>query len=269
VDESPRQVLDRLGIRPRKSLGQHFLVDPRVASRHVDHAKIGRSDTVLEIGPGLGVLTRLLAERSRHVVAIEADRRFAAYLRESVPDVEVIEGDALKIEWPRFDIMASNLPYQISSPLTFRLLDQPFLRAVLMYQWEFAKRMIAKAATADYSRLSVGVYRRSACEILERVPRNAFHPQPRVDSALVRLEPRASPFPIADPTRYDAVVDVLFQHRRKTVENGLRLGWRALATSRESLEAVLPDVPFRMRRVEELSPEEIGRIADAVRMAKG
>ena len=269
MDESPRQVLDRLGIRPRKSLGQHFLVDPRVASRHVDHAKIGRSDTVLEIGPGLGVLTRLLAERSRHVVAIEADRRFAAYLRESVPDVEVIEGDALKIEWPRFDIMASNLPYQISSPLTFRLLDQPFLRAVLMYQWEFAKRMIAKAATADYSRLSVGVYRRSASEILERVPRNAFHPQPRVDSALVRLEPRASPFPIADPTRYDAVVDVLFQHRRKTVENGLRLGWRALATSRESLEAVLPDVPFRMRRVEELSPEEIGRIADAVRMAKG
>src|SRR5207249_2594621 len=97
---------------------------------------------------------------------------------------------ALAIEWPRFDVMASNLPYQISSPLTFRLLREPFRRAVLMYQWEFARRMIAKPATADYSRLSVGVFRRAACEILERVPRNAFHPQPRVDSALVRLARR-------------------------------------------------------------------------------
>jgi len=269
VDEAPRRVLDRLGIRPRKRLGQHFLVDSRVARRHVGHAAIGSTDTVLEIGPGLGVLTRLLAERARHVVAIEADRRFAAYLRESLPDVEVIEGDAVSIEWPRFDVMASNLPYQISSPLTFRLLGEPFRRAVLMYQWEFARRMIAQPATSDYSRLSVGVSTRAACEILERVPRNAFHPQPRVDSALVRLEPRPAPFPIGDPDRYDAVVDVLFKHRRKTVENGLRLGWKSLAASPEALEAVLPTVPFRTRRVEELSPEEIGRIADAVRMAKG
>src|SRR3989475_2424366 len=109
--------------------------------------------------------------------------------------------------------MASNLPYQISSPLTFRLLDEPFRRAVLMYQWEFARRMIAKPATADYSRLSVGVYRRSACEILERVPRNAFHPQPRVDSALVRLQPRPPPFPILAPERYHADLHPPLPHR--------------------------------------------------------
>jgi len=167
-----------VGNPPEEAPWSAFLVDSRVALRHVDHAKIGPTDTVLEIGPGLGVLTRLLAGRARHVVAIEADRRFAAYLRESLPRVEVIEGDALTIEWPRFDVIASNLPYQISSPLTFRLLNEPFRRAVLMYQWEFARRMIAKPATADYSRLSVGVYRRSACEILERVPRNAFYPSP-------------------------------------------------------------------------------------------
>src|SRR5881397_3845076 len=93
-------------------------------------------------------------------------------------------------------------------------------------------------------------------------------------SAPRRLRARAArtapaPFPIADPDRYDAVVDVLFKHRRKTVENGLRLGWKAIAESPEALEAVLPTVPFRTRRVEALSPEEIGRIADAVRMAKG
>ncbi|MCI4371290.1 MAG: 16S rRNA (adenine(1518)-N(6)/adenine(1519)-N(6))-dimethyltransferase RsmA [Thermoplasmata archaeon] len=269
MDADPRRVLSRLGIRPRKGLGQHFLVDPRVASRHVDHTRIGSSDVVLEIGPGLGVLTARLLERAKHVVAIEADRGFAAYLRKNLPDLDVIEGDALKVEWPPFDVMASNLPYQISSPLTFKLLDQSFERAVLMYQWEFARRMIAQPGTADYSRLSVGVYRRSACTILERVPRNAFHPQPRVDSALVGIEPRPSPFPVADPGRYEAVVEALFVHRRKTVENGLRLGWKRLAPSADALEAVLPSVPFRTRRVGELTPEEIGQIADAVGFAKG
>ena len=269
MDEDPRRVLARIGVRPSKGLGQHFLVDARVATRHVAHAKIRPSDVVLEIGPGLGVLTRRLAERAKRVVAIEADRRFATYLKNVLPEVEVILGDALKAEWPRFDVMASNLPYQISSPLTFKLLDYPFDRAVLMYQWEFARRMIAKHGTADYSRLTVGVYRRAACELLERVPRNAFYPQPRVDSALVRLERRPPPFAVRDPARYDAVVDALFAHRRKTVENGLRLGWAAFAPSPDALEGLLPVVPFRARRVEELSPEEIGRIADAMEMAKG
>src|SRR5213596_1765326 len=230
-------------------MGQHFLIDARVAARQVAHAQIRPSEVVLEIGPGLGVLTRLLAERAKRVVAIA--------------------GDALKVEWPPFDVMASNLPYQISSPLTFRLLEHAFDRAILMYQWEFARRMRAKPGTADYSRLTVGVYRRAACEILERVPRNAFHPQPKVDSAIVSLVPRPAPFPVSDPDRFDAVVDALFAHRRKTVENGLRLGWQLFAPSREALEAVLPHIPDRTRRVGELSPEDIARIADALRMAKG
>jgi 16S rRNA (adenine1518-N6/adenine1519-N6)-dimethyltransferase len=269
VDEDPRLTLRRMGVRPRKGMGQHFLVDPRVADRHLEHASIASTDVVLEIGPGLGVLTRRLAERAKRVVAIEADARFAGYLGETLPEVEVIRGDALKVPWPRFDVMASNLPYQISSPVTFKLLDQPFDRAILMYQWEFARRMIGKPGTPDYSRLTVGVYRRAACDILERVPRNAFHPQPRIDSALVSLEPRPPPFPLARPDRFDAVVDALFAHRRKTVENGLRLAWRDLAESREALEAALPKVPHRTRRVEDLSPEEIARIAEAVPMPKG
>src|SRR5437867_8888154 len=196
VDGDPREVLADLGVRPRRRMGQHFLIDARVAARQVAHAQIRPSDVVLEIGPGLGVLTRLLAERAKRVIAIESDRRFAPYLRRRLPQVEVIQGDALRVDWPRFDVMTSNLPYQISSPLTFRLLDHAFDRAVLMYQWEFARRMRASPGTADYSRLTVGVYRRAACEILERVPRNAFYPQPRVDSALVSLVPRPAPFPL-------------------------------------------------------------------------
>lgn len=267
--ESPRRILAELGVRPRKGLGQHFLVDSRVAARHIAYAQVGPSDVVLEIGPGLGVLTRELVVRARRVIAIEADRRLAARLRRSIPEAEVMEGDALKVEWPPFDVMASNLPYRISSPLTFRLLGASFDRAVLMYQWEFARRMVAKPGGPDYSRLSVGVYRRASCEILERVPPNAFHPQPRVDSALVRLEPRPSPFPLPDPAAFDAVVDALFEHRRKTVENGLRLAWASLAPSREALEALLPGLPFRSRRVEELTPEEIGQIASWLHRPKG
>src|SRR5437660_6052099 len=120
VDDDPREVLADLGVRPRRRMGQHFLIDARVAARQVAHAQIRRSDVVLEIGPGLGVLTRLLAEQAKRVVAIEADRRFAEYLRRSLPDVEVISGDALKVDWPPFDVMASNLPYQLSSPLAVR-----------------------------------------------------------------------------------------------------------------------------------------------------
>lgn len=262
--EDPRAVLTRLGVRPSKGRGQHFLVDARVAARQIEYAALRPSDTVLEIGPGLGVLTRALAQRAKHVVAIESDRRFAEYLRNAVPAAEIIHGDALKVDWPEFNVMVSNLPYQISSPLTFRLLGAPFDRAVLMYQREFARRMVAAPGTTDYSRLSVGVYVRSTCTILERVPRNAFHPQPKVDSALVRLEPRPAPFPMDDPDAFDAVASALFEHRRKTVENGLRLSWSSFAPTPEDLEVRLRDLPFRGRRVEVLRPEDLEVIARAL-----
>ena len=262
-------MLRELGVRPSKSRGQHFLMDTRVAARALTYADLRASDVVLEIGPGLGVLTHGLVDRVKRVVAIESDRRFAEYLRRSIPEADIVHGDALKVEWPDFDVMVSNLPYQISSPLTFRLLGTPFDRAVLMYQWEFAKRMVAAPGTPDYSRLSVGVYVRAACSILERVPRNAFRPEPKVNSALVRLEPRPSPFPMADPDVFDAVVTALFEHRRKTVENGLRLAWSSFAGSPEALEAALVDLPFRGRRVEELRPEDIERVAEGIIRAKG
>ncbi len=267
--EDPRAVLSRLGVRPSRSRGQHFLVDARVAARQLNHADLRPSDVVLEIGPGLGVLTRGLVARAKHVIAIESDRRFAVYLGRAVPEAEILHADALKAEWPPFDVMVSNLPYQISSPLTFRLLEVPFDRAILMYQWEFARRMIAAPGTPDYSRLSVGVYVRANCSILERVPRNAFHPQPKVDSALVRLMPRPSPFPLHDPGTFDAVVAALFEHRRKTVENGLRLAWSSFAESPEDMETRLVSLPFRGRRVEELRPEDLEILAEAILRAKG
>src|SRR3989442_3644371 len=181
--------LRRLGIRARRSMGQHFLIDERDARRQAEGASIQEGETVLEVGTGLGVLTRILGTGARRVIAIEKDRRLANALRALGGPIEVVQGDALKVEWPAFDVMVSNLPYRISSPITFRLLDLPFDRAVLMYQAEFADRLVARCGDPEYSRLSVKAYVRSQAEIVEHVPRSAFWAQPTVNSAIVILEP--------------------------------------------------------------------------------
>ena len=264
---SPSEVkrrLEALGVRATKALGQHFLVDERIAHRHVEFAGITANDVVLEIGPGLGVLTKRLLQRAANVVAVEADRRLASSLRELDGNLEVIQGDAVKVPLPAFDVVVSNLPYQISSPITFRLLDLPFRRAVLMYQEEFADRLVARRGDDGYSRLSVKAYVRARTEIIERVPRSAFWPPPKVDSAIVLLEPRAPPFAARSWTVYEAVVDASFQHRRKAIENALRLSWRRFAPTEDAFEALVSQAPHRRRRPEELTPEEFAELSDAL-----
>ncbi len=258
-----KSVLHGLGMRADKRLGQHFLIDERIARRQVEFAAIKEGETVLEIGPGLGVLTRLLA-RKGSVIAIEKDRRFCGYLQKELPKVRLIQGDALKVELPAFDVVVSNLPYQISSPVTFKLLKSRFDRAILMFQKEFAERIVAGREDQGYSRLSIQVYYRAAAEIVEAVPRSAFYPQPEVDSAIVSLRPRAPPFKVKNEALFVNLVDRLFQHRRKTIGNGLSLSWREFGASREEVRAAAEGTGWADRRVEELSPEEIGMLADAL-----
>ena len=261
--------LRRLGIRPSRGLGQHFLIDQRVARRQVDRAAISGDETVLEIGPGLGVLTGILASRTKRVIAIERDRRLAAALDRHGDRVEVLQGDALKIEWPKFDVMVSNLPYQISSPITFKLLGQRFDRAVLMFQREFAVRMVARPGTKDYSRLTVSVANRAGVEVLERVPRSAFHPQPRVDSAIVRLVPRDPTYRLKNQATFHATVDACFLHRRKTIGNALELEWRRFSDDREGWRETVMGLPFLDKRAGALSPEEFASLANEIAGAKG
>jgi 16S rRNA (adenine1518-N6/adenine1519-N6)-dimethyltransferase len=260
--------LSRLGIRASRGLGQHFLIDERVARRQVERAAIREDESVLEVGPGLGVLTRLLATRARRVIAIEKDRRLAEGLT-GIDHVEVVRGDALRVPWPEFDVMVSNLPYQISSPVTFRLLDVPFDRAVLMFQREFAERLVAEPGTKAYSRLTVNAAHRAGCEILERVPRSAFHPQPRVDSAVVRLVRRPPGYEVLDDETFHAVVDASFLHRRKTIRNALDLEWRRFADARAPWRESIESLPFLEARAEALSPEEFATLANRVVGAKG
>ncbi len=242
---------------PRKSKGQNFLIDGRVADRQVSHARIREGDTVLEVGPGYGVLTERLVGLSSDVKAIELEPELAAHIERLLGDrVDVIVGDALKLEWPRFDVFVSNLPYSVSTPIIFKLLEHDFRRAVVMVQREFAERMVATQGTLDYSRLSVNVYHRCHAEILETVPPSRFRPRPKVESAVVLLEPRPPPFEVEDTGLFKEVVDRCFQHRRKTIRSALRS------------HGLLPDdeagVPYLDERAETLSPEQLGELADAL-----
>lgn len=239
-----------------------------MAQRIVDHGALRGDEVVLEVGPGRGVLTRLLAARAAKVVAIEKDPRMVDHLEDAgLPDnVKLVLGDALKVDWPRFDKIVSNLPYGISSDVTFRLLDQSFELGVLTYQREFAQRMGAAPGTEHYGRLSVNAFVKAEVTPLEHIPPAAFRPMPRVASLAVRLVPRATPpFPIQDPVLFAAVVRAGFQHRRKTMRNALLDQSEDLGLEREALREAVPSIPHMEDRAEVLEPEAFEAVARALR----
>jgi len=255
-------------IRLYRRKGQYILMDEEVINRQIDHADLTKKETVLEIGSGLGALTFKLAEKAGKVVAIEKDSRMFSFLKSKIPsNVELINADVMKIELPKFDVVVSNLPYQISSPVTFKLLNHRFRKAILMFQKEFAQRMVAKSGEKGYSRLSVNVYYKAETGILEFVSRNAFYPVPDVDSAIVELVPREPPFSVMSEELYFNVVDTLFGQRRKKIKNALvNLVTEEMRQtgkfSKSSLKEIIQGLPYGDERVEKLSPEEIGKLAD-------
>jgi len=211
-------------------LGQHFLSDPSILGRIADAAGIEPGETVLEIGPGKGGLTAPLAARAAKVVAIEADGRLAAALRERASaGVEIVHGDALRVPWPVVQRICGNIPYQITSPLIERALTRPRPRCVVfLVQREVADRIASPPGSRTYGALSAGVQLVARVERLFAVPRGAFRPPPRVDSAVIRLTP-------LDPEPCDSVEEALtrrlireaFQHRRaqlrRTLANAIGL----------------------------------------------
>jgi 16S rRNA (adenine1518-N6/adenine1519-N6)-dimethyltransferase len=257
-------IIYKYNLRPNRDLGQNFLIVPDIIERNVERAELSERDTVLEIGPGLGVLTKELAERAGKVYAIEKDGRIIEILRNeySWPNVELIEGDAIKVEWPAFTKMVSNLPYQISSPVTFKLLRHEFKRAVLIYQLEFAERMVAKPGNRKYSRLSLMVQAKANVELVERIGRGAFWPRPKVDSAVVVLEPKP---PSEQVKLNENLVKALFQHRRSTVLAALKKSHHMLGLSRQDFRKVrsaLTSMPHSDRRVFQLAPEDVLEIQE-------
>ena len=170
-------------------LGQHFLMDRGAISRIASYAELEAGGQCAGDWTGTGNLTEALASRAGHVYAVEIDPDLAALLSGRFSNVQVIKGDALKVELPDYNKIVSNLPYQISSRITYRLLSRPFETAVLMYQWEFARRLAAAVGSKEYGRLAMVVGFFCRIEILEKVSKMAFRPVPQVDSAIVRLCP--------------------------------------------------------------------------------
>ncbi len=221
--------------RAKRRLGQHFLTDPRILQRIADALEAGPGDTVLEIGPGPGGLTEALAARAGKLVAIEKDAELVPGLRERVPAASVVEADALDADWhalggPDF-LVAGNIPYNITSPLIDKALTPPRpRRIVFLVQKEVADRVGALPGSEAYGALSVGVQAVARAERLFTVPAGAFHPRPKVDSAVLRLSPLETPVVSdAEVEPFRRLVVGLFGFRRKQLGRGLRelTGWEA------------------------------------------
>ncbi|KAL7712341.1 rRNA adenine N(6)-methyltransferase [Entamoeba marina] len=213
-----------------KSEGQHILKNPLIAQQIVDAADIKRTDTVLEIGPGTGNLTMKMLPHCKKLIAIEIDPRMAAELKKrvSVTDyvkkLEIIQGDFLKVTLPYFDVCVSNTPYSISSPLVFKLLNHrpQFRTSVLMFQREFAMRLVAKAGDPLYCRLSVNTQLLSDIYHVMKVGKNNFKPPPKVESSVVRMIP-VRPAPQISLVEFDGFLRICFLRKHKTLSSLFRI----------------------------------------------
>jgi 16S rRNA (adenine1518-N6/adenine1519-N6)-dimethyltransferase len=224
----PDALIARAGVRGDPDRDQHFLVDDRVLDRLPGYLPED-ADTadVLEVGGGTGALTDRLLSVADHVTVIERDPELASFLRTEFDaertdgDLTVIEGDALAVELPDFTASVSNLPYGVSSEITFRLLPES-RPTVLMFQKEFAERMAAAPGTDAYGRLSVTAGHYADIEVVEPVPKEAFSPAPAVESAVVRTTPREPDYEVPDDELFMSFVRAVFTQRRKTMRNAVR-----------------------------------------------
>ncbi|WP_336135835.1 16S ribosomal RNA methyltransferase A [Natronomonas amylolytica] len=263
----PDALLARAGVRGDPERDQHFLVDDRVLDRLPGYLP-DDADTahILEIGGGTGALTDRLLEVGDEVTVIERDPTLAAFLREEFADeiaagaLTVIEGDALDVDFPDFTASVSNLPYGVSSEITFRLLPEG-KPTVLMFQKEFAERMAAEPGTDEYGRLSVTAGHYAEVEVVEPVPKEAFSPAPAVESAVVRTTPREPEYEVPDDEAFMKLVRAVFTQRRKTMRNAVRNTTHISGI--ENPDAVVEEAGEELmrKRAGNVPPAEFARLA--------
>lgn len=271
------EVLQRHNFTFQKKYGQNFLVDPNVLERVMDAAGVSGEDCVLEIGPGIGTMTQLLAERAGKVVAVEIDRNLIPILEETLApysNVTVINEDILKLDVEeairvrgegRPVKVVANLPYYITTPIIMSLLEggAPLESITVMVQKEVAERMQAGPGTKDYGALSLAVQYYSRPEVVANVPPNCFIPRPNVGSAVIRLTRYGTP-PVqaADPGKLFTVIRASFNQRRKTLANSLGNA-PGLSVSRERVAGILEEMGLpAMIRGEALTLEQFAELSD-------
>jgi 16S rRNA (adenine1518-N6/adenine1519-N6)-dimethyltransferase len=292
-----KKILQSNNIYLNKNLGQNYLIDDLKRKKIINFGNLNFDDVVLEIGPGIGALTLEIAKKVKKIIAIEQDIAISKILKdrlkkESIKNVEIINKDALKIDFPYFNKIISNLPYQISSPITFKFLEYDFDLAILMYQKEFADRMLAKVGNKNYSRLSAMLYFKGNVEFLDNVSPESFIPKPKIISSIIRLTPLkkkdsennlinmdnneksffASEITIDKLNKeYAITCKALFQHKNKKIRNALVDSRHVLGyDNKKEIKEILKKFSKKNKKLESLlikrtiatSPEEILEIAD-------
>jgi len=264
------KILKEHQIRLNKRKGQNYLINHQTLLKILNYADLSKNDTVLEIGPGIGTLTIPMARKTEKIITIEQDPQIAAILEKrllklGISNVTVHMGDATKVDFPYFNKVVSNLPYQISSPITFKLLENDFDFAILMYQLEFAERMVAKPGNSNYSRLSLMLHFCADIEMLLKVPRGDFFPQPKISSALIKLTPNKK----AEIDKFfKNVTRALFQHKKKKTKNALLDSFHEIVdvnkiTAKDIVSKM--DSVLMTKRVVKLQPDEVMEISDELK----
>lgn len=279
-DEPARTIgiLKKYDLMPRKKFGQNFLIDGHVIEKIIDAAGVTEDDCVLEIGPGIGTMTRHLCARARKVIAIEIDRDLVKILKEDIlkdcTNLTIINEDVLKVDIEelvrtenggRPVKVVANLPYYITTPIIMGLFEKhvPMESMTLMVQKEVAQRMCAKPGTKDYGALTVAVSYYSECYLAANVPMNCFMPRPDVMSAVVRLTvlPQA-PVTVKDQGKMFAIVKAAFGQRRKTLQNAL-MNAQGISCTKEDVANALESMGLSpLARGEILSLEQFARISE-------
>lgn len=261
--EHPRDTLRRLEQQARKRFGQNFLVSEHATKRIVRLAGAGEGTRVLEIGPGLGALSRALLDTGAQVRAVELDRDMAAHLRSDLPDLDLVEGDALQVDLDEVApgtgwVCCANLPYNVSTRILRRLLpDRRFDRLVLMFQKEVAQRLVAGPGSKTYGSLSVLVAAHAKARLAFTLGPGDFHPRPKIDSAVVVFDLVDST--VEDLEFFEKVVRAGFSQRRKVLENAM-----GSVFGKERVSPVLEATVGGRRRAESLSLAEWIRLAEAL-----
>jgi len=266
-----RRLLQKHGLHPKKRLGQNFLVDESALEKVAAAAELTPSDTVLEIGPGLGSLTRHLAQRAARVIAVELDSSFLPALEETLrphDNVEIIHADILRLDLARLPglapgyLVVANIPYYITSAIVRRLVEAPVrpARIVLTVQREVAERI--PAAPGDLSLLAISVQLYASPRIVARLPAGAFYPRPEVDSAILRLDVHPSPpVPLVGVDSFFLVVKAGFSQKRKQLRNALSGGLRLTSSQADNL--LKQAGVLGSRRAETLTLTEWAALANA------
>ena len=273
-----KYIMEKYGFRFSKSLGQNFLIDEQIIERICDGAEIGPEDDILEIGPGIGVMTQAMAERARKVVAIEIDRALIPVLKETLAEcdnVEVIHSDVMNVDLKaliaekfegRKPKVVANLPYYITTPIIMMLLEEgiPVSDIIVMIQKEVAERISAKPSTKAYGALSVAAQYYSEPKIIAKVPRTVFMPQPNVDSIVIRMTIREeAPVSLENPSLFFKVIKAAFGQRRKTLHNALNAG--GFGQSKDQTADFLKACEIDpSRRGETLTIEEFAKLANYI-----